>query len=131
MGHFDGSREYNVKTTKCRPNVHHPSRGVVARYPHGHRSKLLLMAAPHLAQRGILIDVVYPLKLGIFRVPDWLRMRHVGGLFWVNSEGQSEGQSEGHSQGTKLSKTGSKLSKTGTKTALNPVKRPCNTLYCI
>ena len=45
--------------------------------------KLLLGMAPHLARRGILIEVVYSLKLGIFRVPGVLRMRHVGGRFWV------------------------------------------------
>ena len=52
MGHFDAHREINVKMTKCRRNVHTPAREVVARYPHGHASKLATVAAPHLAQRG-------------------------------------------------------------------------------
>ena len=60
------------------------SRERVVRYPHGCRSELLLTSAPHLTQRGILIEVGYSLKLGTFRVLRQLVMRHVGGQSEAN-----------------------------------------------
>ena len=81
MGHFDPHGYIIVKMTKCHPDVHTMSREVVARYPPVPASKLAPGDLLHLAQRGILNDTVYSLKLGIFRVPRLLVMRHVGGQF--------------------------------------------------
>ena len=61
------------------------SREVVADTPTCHRSKLLLVTCSSSAQRGILIEPVYSLKLGIFWLWDALVMRHVGGQSEVNS----------------------------------------------
>ena len=62
----------------------------VTRYPHDHRSKLLLVVAPHLVPRGhlggILNKPVSIRKLGTFWQSEGKGMRHVGG------------QSEGHSE---------------------------------
>ena len=62
---FGGTLDFIVKMMKCRQMAHPDmSREVVVRYPHGHRSELLLVTAPHLTQRGkpsdILIGPVYP-----------------------------------------------------------------------
>ena len=62
-------------------------REVVARYPHGHVSKLTTVAAPHLAQReqspDILNDTGFTRFLGDYDRNGVLRaaivMRHVGG----------------------------------------------------
>ena len=62
MGRFDPYSVVYCQNDEVSPDVHTPeqSRERVARYPHGRDSKLSASAAPHLAQRGILIGTVYP-----------------------------------------------------------------------
>ena len=54
MAHFDAHTDFSVKMTKCHPNVHTPvTRSGRPRYPHEHRSKLLLVFAPHLGLSAV------------------------------------------------------------------------------
>ena len=58
----------------------------VADTPTEHVSKLTPVLRSSSAQRGILIEAVYSLKLGTFRVPGGYRHEAYGRSILVNSE---------------------------------------------
>ena len=80
----------NCQNDEVSPDVHtcnHPDVTRSGRQipPQSTTASCLLSTAPHLAQRGILNEPVYSLKLGIFRVPWVYRDEACGRSILVNS----------------------------------------------